>query len=71
MSTLANSEDPDEMPHNAAFHQGLRCLLNYAAFHQGLRCLLRQKRPSEKEIHFIFFGGGGNFHQRPLDIYNE
>ena len=60
MSTLANSEDPDEMPHDAAFHQ-------------GLRCLLRQKRPSEKEIHFIFFGGGGggNFHQRPLDIYNE
>ena len=26
MSYLANSEDPDEMPHNAAFHQGLHCL---------------------------------------------
>ena len=26
MSTLANSEDPDEMPHNVAFHQGLHCL---------------------------------------------
>ena len=25
--TLANCEDPDEMPHNAAFHQGLHCLL--------------------------------------------
>ena len=24
---MANSEDPDEMPHNAAFHQGLHCLL--------------------------------------------
>ena len=24
--TLANTEDPDEMPHNAAFHQGLHCL---------------------------------------------
>ena len=24
--TLANSEDPDEMPHNVAFHQGLHCL---------------------------------------------
>ena len=23
MSTFANSEDPDEMQHNAAFHQGL------------------------------------------------
>ena len=26
MSTLENSEDPDEMQHNAAFHQGLYCL---------------------------------------------
>ena len=25
--TFTNSEDPDEMPHNAAFHQGLHCLL--------------------------------------------
>ena len=23
MSTFANSEDPDKMQHNAAFHQGL------------------------------------------------
>ena len=27
MGTLANSEDPAEMQHNAAFHQGLLCLL--------------------------------------------
>ena len=27
MGTFTNSEDPDEMPHNAAFHQGLHCLL--------------------------------------------
>ena len=27
MGTLANSEDPDEMQHNAAFHQCLHCLL--------------------------------------------
>ena len=25
--TLANSEDPDKIPHNAAFHQGLHWLL--------------------------------------------
>ena len=25
--SLTNSEDPDEMQHNAAFHQGLHCLL--------------------------------------------
>ena len=27
MGTLANSVDPDEMQHKAAFHQGLHCLL--------------------------------------------
>ena len=27
MSTFANSEDPDEMPHEAAFHEGLHCSL--------------------------------------------
>ena len=28
MSTLANRDDPDEMQHNAAFHQGLHSLLS-------------------------------------------
>ena len=27
MGTLANSGDPDEIQHNAAFHLGLHCLL--------------------------------------------
>ena len=27
MSNLANSENPDEMPHKMAFHQDLHCLL--------------------------------------------
>ena len=27
MGPFANSEDPDEMQHDAAFHQGLQCLL--------------------------------------------
>ena len=35
MSTLANNEDPDKMPYNAAFHQGLHCLLR-----QKLSCNL-------------------------------
>ena len=26
---LANSVDPDEMPHSVAFHQGLHCLPKY------------------------------------------
>ena len=28
-STMANSEDRDEMPHKAVFYQGLLCLLTY------------------------------------------
>ena len=40
MRTLANSEDPDEMPQNASFHQ-------------GLQCLLKQKSFSEKEIQYF------------------
>ena len=27
MGTLANGEDPDEMPQQLAFHKGLHCLL--------------------------------------------
>ena len=38
MCTLANSEDPDEVQHNAAFHL-------------GLHCLLRLKQHSGAEIH--------------------
>ena len=38
MGTLANIEDPDEMQHNAAFHQ-------------SLHCLLRLKQPLGTEIH--------------------
>ena len=39
MSTLANSEDPDEMPHNVTFHQ-------------GVHCLLRHTQSSKKEIQY-------------------
>ena len=38
MGTFTNSEDPDEMEHNDAFHQGLHCLLGF-------------KQPSVAEIH--------------------
>ena len=31
MGTLANSEDPDGMQHNVAFHQGLHCLLRLSS----------------------------------------
>ena len=39
---MANTEDSDEMPRNAAFHQ-------------SLHCLLRQNRSSEIEIHVQYF----------------
>ena len=39
--TLTNSVEKDEMPHNAAFYQ-------------GLHCLLRQNQSSEKEIQYFF-----------------
>ena len=39
MNYFANSEDQDEMPHSAAFHQ-------------DLHCLLRLRQTSENEIHF-------------------
>ena len=40
MGTFTNSEDLDEMLHNAAFHQ-------------GLHCLLRSKRSSDKKTLFL------------------
>ena len=41
MCLTANSEESDEMPH-------------YATFHQGLHCLLKRTRSSEKEIQYIW-----------------
>ena len=38
MGILVNSEDPDEMQHDAAFHL-------------GLHCVLRLNQPSGTEIH--------------------
>ena len=38
ITAMANSEDPDEMQLNAAFHP-------------GLHCLLRLKQPSRTKIH--------------------
>ena len=29
MGTFTNREDPDEMQHDASFHQGLHCLFRY------------------------------------------
>ena len=37
MGTLANREDPDEM-HNAAFHQGIHCLLKQKLSLEFITC---------------------------------
>ena len=37
---LANREDPDEMPHVAAFHLGLHYLQKYSGYGAGLRDIL-------------------------------
>ena len=41
MGTLANSEEPDEMPQHAAFHQDLHPLLIYNKF-PGIEIHLNQ-----------------------------
>ena len=40
MSTFSNSEDSDEMQHNAAFHQGLHCMYT-------------SKRSSDKKSQYV------------------
>ena len=37
MDTLANSEDPVEMPHYAAFHRGLHCFLRQNDFRKKVQ----------------------------------
>ena len=66
MGSEANSEDPDEMPHNAAFHQGLHCLLRF-------------KEHSETEIHHNFENStcdplklhNGQYHTYYINIYGK
>ena len=40
MWTLANSENPDEIPNKAAFHQGLHYLLKQKNLQQKIQFLL-------------------------------
>ena len=57
MRTLANSEDPDEMPHDVAFHQ-------------DLHCLLKQKQSSEKKYNTRDYNLGFlNIFNGPCQVY--
>ena len=55
MYPSANSGDPDEIPYNTAFHQ-------------GLHSLLRQKWSSEKEMLFYFENDPSNYKNEPSEI---
>ena len=54
MGTVANSEEPDEMQHHAAFHQ-------------TLHCLQRLKQSSWTEIHHSFENFTCNFLRYIMD----
>ena len=56
--TFANSEDPDEMPHNAAFHQG------YTLF-------VKEKIDVQTKNKTILFRNVYNYNLPPLDICNR
>ncbi|KAH3703812.1 hypothetical protein DPMN_078859, partial [Dreissena polymorpha] len=50
--SLANSEDPDETPHDSASHQGLRCL------HKGISIVF-SKHCSARDIHELVAQAAG------------
>ena len=59
MRTFANSEDPDEMQHNAAFDQGANSeypdeMQHNSAFHLGLHGLLRLKKIFRQKNTILF-----------------
>ena len=57
MDTFINSEDPNEMPHYAAFHQGLYCLL-------GKKDLQTKKKQNKKTTTFK------NYNLTPQGMYS-
>ena len=62
MGNLTNSKDPDEIQHNAAFHQGLHCLLLLrgplrTTIHHNLESLQMHNGPSSP-ILIVLIGMG-------------
>ena len=60
MGTFANSEDPDEMPQNAAFHQGLHCsvLKTKSIFKERKPIIFSIIRPPDECVldnYFLYF----------------
>ena len=44
---FTNSEDPDEMPRNVAFHQGLHCLIGKREL-QTKNAIFKKKKTKKK-----------------------
>ena len=51
---LANSADPDEMPHRAAFHLGFHCLQKIPVYGLGLNSLYLHTAIPLSANYFIF-----------------
>ena len=52
ISTFANSEDPDEMQHNAAFHQTAIIMLHFI---RGYTVCIGKNDLQTKEYNVVFF----------------
>ena len=54
MGTVANSEDRDELPHNATFHQGLHCFLRENRSLEKLFFLIIAVDPTKYAIDHLY-----------------
>ena len=50
MGTMANNEDPDEMQHNAAFHQNLHCLLMLSSHQRRFDGALKRRAKRHQSV---------------------
>ena len=66
MCTFANSEDPDEMHHNAAFHQGLHCWFVCLFCHYVPNQYTVCKGKNKTKVYNMFV----NYNLTHLDMYN-
>ena len=52
---LANSADPDEMPHDVAFHLGLHCLPKFPVYKRIKKVLQKYKSSLSYQLDHLFF----------------
>ena len=66
MGTLANSADADKMQHNAAFHQGLHCLLRLKQ-HSGTETHYNLENTTCDPLKYTM--GIGQYHTYCINMY--